>query len=564
MAKVKLNLLSRTYAYVQRYQQIMFVLLKYGFDDLIASLNLEENLKMGWKILIPKRIKKDVSLSRAARIRIVMEELGPTFIKLGQALSTRSDLLPQDVLEELALLQDRVPAFSTEAVKRILDDELKQDWKEVFPFFEEEPIAAASIGQVHKAHLQDGTVVAVKVQRPGIRKKIDVDLEILQNMATLMERHMELAQVHRPTAIVEEFARTIHNELDYDKEASNAERFARMFSKSQFVQAFGIYRNLSTSRVLTMEFMRGTKPTQLANLLIQGIDPTTIAHKGCEVMMDQIFNHGFYHADPHPGNILVLEDERICFLDLGMVGRLDRQSREIFADLVLQVVHCNEVKAADSLLKLTHGHALIDRLALEREIAELVDQYIYRPLKELEVGRMIRSLMNLTVRHELSIPAHYFLLIKAISQIEDLGRALDPAFNFTEKAEPYIRKLLLNRYHPRRISRDLYETGADLFYLFKEVPGEMRELLKQAKQGKVKIELEHFGLRPLRATLNKVSSRIASAIVLASLIVGSSLIVLAGIPPKWHEIPVIGLAGYVISGVMGLQLLRSISRDENR
>ena len=565
MAKGTMGFITRTYAYVQRYRQILFVLIRYGFDDLIATLGVEQHLDIGWIPFTRKRKDKQVeALSSAARIRLVLQELGPTFIKMGQTLSTRSDLLSEDVLSELVKLQDDVPSFPVAEAKKIVERELAAPCSELFAWFDEQPLAAGSIGQVHRGRLHSGEEVVLKIQRPGIRKTIQVDLEIIHHLASLMERHMELGHVHKPTSVADEFARTLRAELDYNIEAANLERFTRLFEDNPHVSIHPLYRDYTTDKVLTVGYVEGTKPTKHERLLSRGLDPQEIAARGCELVMDQIFSHGFFHADPHPGNIMVLADNVICFLDFGMVGRIDRQSREQFADLLANVVSHNEVKAAEALLKLTHSHALVDRLSLEREITELIDRYLYRPLKDLEVGKLIRRLLDLTVKYELRIPAHFFLLIKAVSQIEDLGRSLDPDFDFAAQATPHIRRLLLNRYHPKRVLRDFYETASDMAYLVKEVPGEVRELLKQAKRGQMKIELEHLGLRPLQNTLQRLSNRISSAIVLASLIVGSSVIVHSNVPPTWHEIPVIGLAGFLISGVMGFALLRSIAKDRSR
>jgi len=565
VASRTMGFITRTYAYVQRYRQILFVLLRYGFDDLIATLGVEQNLDIGWFPFVRKRKDKQVeALSSAARIRLVLQELGPTFIKMGQTLSTRSDLLPEDILAELAKLQDDVPSFPVEEAKRIIERELAAPCEQLFAWFEDRPLAAGSIGQVHRARLHGGEEVVLKIQRPGIRKVIEVDLEIIHNLASLMERHMELGQVHKPTAVADEFARTLYAELDYSIEAANLERFERLFHHNPRIYVHPLYRDFCTKKILTVGYVDGTKPTNLERLASQGLDPHEIAARGCELVMDQIFGHGFFHADPHPGNIMVLDSNVICFLDFGMMGRIDRQSREQFADLLANVVSHDEVKAADALLKLTHSHALIDRLSLEREITELIDCYLYRPLKDLEVGKLIRRLLDLTVKYELRIPAHFFLLIKAVTQIEDLGRSLDPNFDFSAQAAPHIRRLLLNRYHPKRVMRDFYETASDMVYLVKEVPGEVRELLKQAKRGQMKIELEHLGLRPLQSTLQRLSNRISSAIVLAAMIVGSSVMVHSNVPPTWHKIPVIGLAGFLISGVLGIVLLRSISKDRSR
>ena len=564
MISRNLGLFTRTYSIMKRYRQILTVLLKYGFEDLIDGMRVESYLESGWRLFTKKPFRAHHDLSRAARIRLVLEELGPTFVKMGQALSTRSDILPHDVLEELSKLQDRVPPFSAEKAKLILEQELGKPCDRVFSKFQDEPLAAGSIGQVHYAVLGIDQEVAIKIQRPGIHKLIEVDIQIMHHMATLMERHLELGQIHQPTRVVEEFARTLDHELDYSVEASNLERFTRQFEEVPEVYVPKVYREVSSHRVLVIEFVRGIKPTHREALLQSGLRPKVIARKGADLIMSQIFIHGFFHADPHPGNVLVLEGEVICYLDFGMMGRLDRQSRERFADLFLAVVQADSVKAAEVLLKLTQSHKLIDRLALEREIDELIDHHLFRSLKDLEVGPLLRSVLDLTVKYHLRIPAPYFLLLKAISQMEDLGRNLDPDFSFSEQAGPYIRRILMNRYHPRRLAADLWETGSDLIYLMKEVPGEMRELLKQVKQGKAKMELEHLGLTPLIETLERVSNRISSAIVLGSLVIGSSLILHAKVPPLWQDIPVIGLAGYLVSAVMGFSMLRSMWKDRHR
>ncbi len=561
MAQRKFGILTRTVTFVKRYRQILFVLLKYGFDDLIANLQLDPNLDR--RLLFVRRFNAHTELSRAARIRLVLEELGPTFVKMGQMLSTRSDLLPVDVLQELVLLQDHVPPFPSDAARRIVADELGAPCDQLFAEFDDEPLAAGSIGQVHRARLPNGEEVAVKIQRPGIRRQIRVDLEIIHYLATLMERHLELAQVLRPTKIAEEFARTLEQELDYGIESANMHRFTAMFEQDRAVMVPKVHRPFSTSRILTSSFVRGIKPTEREALLHAGVDLVAIANRGADLVINQVFIHGFFHGDPHPGNLLVVDKDIICFLDFGMVGRIDHQSRELFADLLIHVVNRDETRVVDILLKLTHGHHLVDRQSLERDIGELIDQYLYLPLKDLQIGRLIRHLLDVTVKHDLQIPAQYFLLIKAISQIEDLARNLYPDFDFTERAGPIMRRLLVNRYHPKRLTRDFYEAGSDLVFLIRDMPGEMRELLKQARLGKFKLEVDHQRLQPMMGTLERISNRVSSAIVLGAMIVGSSVLVHAHVPPVWYNIPVIGLIGFIVSGFMGLTLLRSIWKSRS-
>lgn len=560
MALHKIANIGRTYRHVQRYGQILSVLFKYGFGDLVDSLKIEQYLEIGLQMISRKRREQIETLSRAARVRMALEELGPTFIKMGQILSTRPDLLPVEFVEELPKLQDNVPPFSFSEVEEVIEKELQKPLREVYPYFDEHPLAAASIGQVHKARTLGGDEVVVKIQRPHIRRTIVVDLEIMFHLAGLMEKHLEGWDIQRPTQIVEEFARTLEKELDYSLEAAHVERFAKQFANDPMVYVPKIYRNSTSTRVLTMERINGIKSSDIDSLEAAGLDRCKLARQGFELIMKQVFVDGFFHADPHPGNIFVLPDNIICYLDFRMMGRINRQTQENCADLVMSVVHRNEVQATDALLKLTISDEHMDFHALERDVAEFMDQHCYRPLKELELGKLLHQLLEMAARHRLRIPPDIFLMIKALSTVEGLGRALDPDFDPIEQAAPFIRRIQLKRLHPKRIAGEFFDFGAELLHFFKEAPAELREILRQAKQGKVRMEFEHRGLEPMLSTYDRVSNRIAFAIVLASLVIGSSLIVLADIPPKWHEIPVIGLGGFLVAGAMGFWLLVSILR----
>ncbi len=556
----KIWVIGKTYRHIQRYRQILTVLFKYGFGDLVHTLKIEQYLEIGLQMISRKRREKIETLSRAERVRMAMEELGPTFIKMGQILSTRPDLLPVEFIRELEKLQDHVPPFEYAQAKDIIERELGVPLGQLFKDFEETPLASASIGQVHRARLVDGDEVVVKVQRPGIRKTIEVDLEIMLHLATLMERHLEGWDIQRPTRIVEEFARTLEKELDYTIEAAHTERFAMQFIGDTTVYVPKIYREATTSRVLTMEYVSGIKASEIARLDEAGYDRREIARRGFDLIMKQIFVHGFFHADPHPGNIFILPGNVICYLDFGMMGRIGRKSRENFADLAMSIVRRDETKATRALLKLTISDEEPDYHSLERDVAEFIDLHFYRPLKELDFGKILHQLLEMAARHRLTIPQDIFLMIKALSTVEGVGRVLDPDFDAMERAAPFVRRIQLQRLHPKRVAEDIYDSGSDFLHLIKEIPGELREILRQARQGRVKIEFEHQGMEPMLSTFDRISNRIAFAIVLASLVIGSSLIVLSGVPPKWHEIPVIGLAGFIIAGVMGLWLLVSTIR----
>ncbi len=556
----KIGAINKTYRHLNRYQGILRVLFKYGFNDVLERLHIDHYLESGLQMINRKPRAQIDKLSRPERLRMSLEELGPTFIKLGQVLSTRSDFIPPEYLFELAKLQDDVPPFSYEDVELIFLAEMGHKPEELFAEFNREPAAAASIGQVHEGVLRDGDKVVVKVQRPEIEKIIAVDLEILAHIAALMEKYLEEVQGHRPTSIVEEFARTISKEIDYSVEIGNIERFAKQFERNKTIYVPKVYRDLSCERILTMENIQGVKASDVDQLRKQGTDLPLVAERGTNLIMEQIFVHGFFHADPHPGNIFILPDNLICFLDFGMMGRLSRQNRDDFTDLVLFIVARNERKVMESVLKLTNHYEDINRDALSRDLSEMLDRYLYLPLKELDAGKILQDLLELVSRHQIFFKPNFYLMMKAITTVEGVGRILDPDLELLKLAQPFMKKVKSDRLRLNRIAEEAGLATSEYVDLLRDLPEELRSILSQLRQGRMKLEFEHRGLSDLRVALDQVSNRISFAIVLASLIIGSSLIILSGIPPKWNDIPIIGLIGFLLAGVMGFWLLLSILR----
>ena len=556
----KLGAISRTYRHLNRYQRILRILFKYGFDDIVEMSHIDQYLETGLQMINRKPREQIDKLSRPVRLRMALEELGPTFIKLGQVFSTRSDFIPPRYLIELSKLQDEVPAFSYEEVEKIFLAETEQKPDQLFLKFNRKPLAAASIGQVHEGVLKDGSKVVVKVQRPDIEKIIAVDLEILGHIASLMEMYLEELQGHRPTSIVDEFARTISNEIDYTVEIANIERFARQFEGNSEIYVPKVYRDFSCERILTMENIQGVKASDIELLKQKGADLSLVAERGANLVMEQIFVHGFFHADPHPGNIFILPDNIICFIDFGMMGRLSRQNREDFTDLLLYIVRRNERKVTDSVLKLTDQYSEVDRDALSRDLSEMLDHYLYLPLKELEASKILQDLLELVSRHKIFFKPNLYLMMKALTTVEGVGLVLDPNLELIKLAEPFLKKVKSDRIRLDRIAEEAGLTTSDYIDLLRDLPEELRSILSQLRQGRMKLEFEHRGLSDLRVVLDQVSNRISFAIVLASLIIGSSVIILSGIPPKWQDISIIGLIGFLLAGVMGFWLLLSILR----
>lgn len=558
MAILSIGRIGRTYRHIQRYREILTILFRYGFGDLVDSLKVEQYLEIGLNVISRKRRQRVESLSRAERVRVAFEELGPTFIKIGQVFSTRPDLLPVEFIRELAKLQDDVPPFAYARAKKIVEKELRKPLDTVFKEIEEKPLASASLGQVHRARLASGEQVVIKVQRPDIRRTIEVDLEIMLHLAELMERHLEGWEIHHPTRVVEEFAHTLERELDYTIEAAHMERFAMQFVDSSTVYVPKVYREATTSQILTMEYVDGIKVSDIARLEKEGLDRRKIARLGADLIMQQVFVHRFFHADPHPGNIVILPNEVICYLDFGMMGRLDGEIREIFTDLFLAVVRRDETKAMEALLRLISADEEPDRRLLERDMVEFMDQHLYRPLKDLELGKLLHQILEMASKHRLHMPPELFLMLKALATVEGTGRRLDPDFDLMEHATPFVGRIQRERLRPGQIAGDVADSGIEFFRLLKTLPGDLHSILNLARQGRVRLEFEHRGLEPMLFTLDRVSNRLAFAIVLAALIIGSALVVLAGVPPQWHEISIIGLCGFVVAGVMGFWLLVSI------
>ena len=554
----KIGVIGRTYRHLNRYRQILAVLFKHGFDDLLERLKVDQFIAAGLQAISKRRTPPAEKLSRPQRLRMAFEELGPTYIKLGQILSTRPDLVPVDFANELAKLQDEVPPFPFSEVKAVVQAEFGMPPEALFEELEEQPLASASIGQVHKARLKDGEAVAVKFQRPGIRKVIEVDLEIMLHLATLAEHHIKEFEIHRPVKIVEEFARTLEKEIDYQIEATNMERIARQFLDVPYIYIPAVFREMTTTRVLTSELVDGIKISKVKKLEAAGLDKKLITARTVELVLRQAFDNGFFHADPHPGNIFVLADNVICMVDFGMMGIVDRRTREEFIDLIDSVVHKQEVKAAQVLLDLTDWDQQPDIRALEREVTDFMGRHLYKPLKDMEVGKLLQDLIELTIRFRLRIPPNIFLMIKALSAVENVGRMLDPEFDLIAHAAPFIKRIKLERFAPQRITSDVFEMLSRLLQFLQQFPKDLLDLTGMIRQQKLSLQLEHKGLETMLATQDQTSNRMSFAIIIAALIIGSALIVISEIPPLVYGISLIGIIGYLVAAVMGFWLLVAI------
>jgi len=555
----RLRYVRQTFHDLVRAREIASVFLKYGYHDLAQLLHLPRLLG-----LPTRRLREQAaamrSLTKPQRLRLALEELGPTFVKAGQLVSSRSGLVAPEYVAELSRLQDGVTPMAFDAVESVMNAELRQPWTEVFVEVDHAPLGSASIGQVHRARLLTGEEVVVKVQRPGIQDKVQTDLDILARFAGLLEHQVEEMRVWRPVALVEQLRRDLLRELDYRVEAGNMRRFAEQFRGRAGLLVPAAFAELSTSRLLVMDRIRGLKLGEFVAAEPSGPCRTAAAETIADLVMQQIFVHGFFHADPHPGNLMILPGPRICFLDFGMMGFLPREGREGFASLVGAIAERDEEAATRALLDLAEPGLGESRSGLSADMADFIHRNFNLAMKEFSFGRVTRELLSLTARYHLVIPPDFVSMLKAFGQMEEVVRTLDPQRDLMAQARPFLRNVRLRRLGPRRLVRTLSDSGEDFFTLLRTLPRDLRSFLGKLRSGEARVVLRHDGLEPLQRSLDQVTNRVAFAIVLAALIVGNALIIHSRMPPLWHGVPLVGLLGFLVTAVLGLWLLVSILR----
>ncbi|OHD09618.1 MAG: hypothetical protein A2Y34_15385 [Spirochaetes bacterium GWC1_27_15] len=555
----KKNFLHRNYLYINRYREIISILIKYGFNEFVYANKLTKYLNLGTKGL-KKKNKNKIQYTSSERIRMVFEELGPTFIKFGQIISNRPDLVPDELLIELEKLQEAVPPFPAEYSIKTIESELKNPINILFREFNPVPIASASIAQVHKAILHSGEVVAVKVQRPNISQIIETDIEIMFFIATLIEKHIHGLDILNPTGIIKEFERTIKKEVDFRVEASHIEHFFENFKNDSNIYVPKIYRNFSTKKVLTMEFIDGVKLSNI-NSSNFSINPKLIAERGVDAILKQIFNHGFFHADPHPGNILILKNNTICFLDFGMMGALSKNHKEQLGNIILGIVYKDSKRITDSVEKISESRKIDNKEQVEVQIFELLEEFAFLPLKNINMGDILNRLIVLIISNKIKISPNFYLLIKALITAEGVGRKLNPDFNIIKHIEPFARNIILDRLNPFNLAEEAYFSANNYAILFRDLPKDLKDILEQIKNGKIKVEFEHRGVEPIIRKYFQITNHTILAIILSAIIIGSSVIIHSGISPKLYDIPLVGIIGFLGAGILGVWLIIAILRD---
>ncbi len=558
-----MRLLDKKYAYVKRYQEIVDVMIRHGFGYLVDRFGLRPFRSVREKLFGPRPLKEQLlTLSEAERLRLALEELGPTFIKFGQILSTRHDLIPEEYILELSKLQDTVAPFEYSEAKKLIEREIGKKIEDVFSSFNPQPIAAASIGQVHRATLADGKEVAVKVMRPGVEDVIETDLSILMSLARFAEKHIKESKFFNPVGFVDEFSRVIRQEIDYSHEAQNADRFYSNFTGVTTVKIPKIYWEYTTKHVLTQEYSEGVKISDIAQIDALGLDKKKLTIDLANAYLKMVFEDGFYHADPHPGNILVSREGIIIFLDFGMAGHLDPVLHENLVNLIISIQR-NDI---DFLIEALSEIGLISDVGSESpmlriKLEELLNKYYSLSTRLIDPTAFLRDIIHIFAKSRGKIPSNIMLLSKTLMIRDEISRKLDPEHNFAQMTEPFVKKMLEERTHASYIMKEAAKTAWDFARLIKVLPRRVNHILAKAEKGTLRYELEHQGLENFIEELDIMSNRLSFSMIIAALIVGSSLIIQTRMSPSLFGVPLLGIFGFFLAGFLGLGLLISILRS---
>ena len=558
---MKLTSIPRTWRHLRRYNQVIKILLKYGFDEVVDAASKDLIIRFGEKFIPRLRSKKKLGTSRAERLRKAIEELGPTFIKMGQVLSMRPDVIPPDFAYELQKLQDDVTPIPFEEVEKVVQNELKSDPYEIFTEISKKPLAAASIAQVHRGKLKDGKNIVFKVQRPGTRAVIDVDIEILGDLAHVLSKYFQDKLIQDPIAILNEFDKSIHRELDFIQEGKNISRFKRNFYKDPTVFFPSYYSEYSTSKLLVMDYVDGIKASDINMIEEAGLDRQTIAKRGTRLSFRQIFEFGFFHADPHSGNMMVLPDNVIAPLDYGMVGQIDEETIDHLGDLIVGVTRKDIRRIIRAIEHLGIIDYTVDTNTLKTDITNIIENYYETPLKELQLRFLMNDFFKIVQSYRLTLPPRLSLALKAVLTAEGLGRMLYPDFDIISEMRPYLNKIIMRRYDPRRKFREGVLLFDDISLLVEDFPKKMRTIINKAASGKFAIQFEHRNIERLVSELGKSSNRLSAALIISALIMGSSFIMQASIGPKLFGYPLIGIIGFLLASILGLKLIWDIFRS---
>ena len=548
-----------------RLQEIAGVLIRYGFGDMVRRIGMSAALERTGRMLHWDDPEAMAHMAPPERVRCALQDLGPTFVKLGQVMATRVDLLTPEWTTELGKLQNAVPALPFAQVRPQLVEDLGADPEAVFERLEETPLAAASLAQTHRAWLADGSAVVLKVRRPGIRDTVEADLRLMARLAEIVEERAPDLRRYHPAEVVQQFSASLRRELDFAAEGRNAERIAANFAGHDEVVVPRVYWEWTSERLNVQECLQGIAGTDLAAVDAAGLDRAQLAAAGAGIVLAMVLEDGFFHADPHPGNIFYLPDGRIGVIDFGMVGRVSEQRRFQIVQLLHGLVERESAPVADVLMEWGEGGGEVDEARLQADVGAFVDQYRGVPLKDLHMGLMLTDVTTILRDNGLSLPPDLALMIKAFLTLEGMGRQLDPDFDMAGAARPFLQRVVLQRYSPRTLLKRGRRTALDAMELVGDLPRELRRLLRTARRGRLHLQVEVTSLKAFGEQVDRAANRLTMGVITAALVVGSSIVMNSaggGVSSRW--LLALGVLGFVGAGLIGLWILLSIWRSGRR
>ncbi|CAK8997448.1 Probable protein kinase UbiB (Ubiquinone biosynthesis protein UbiB) [Durusdinium trenchii] len=540
-----------------RSREIATVFLNHGFGDLIERLGLRRYLQWGRRLISRKTREVPPELTTAARIRLALQDLGPTFVKFGQVLSTRPDLIPVELVEELEKLQEDVPPFEGETARTLIEQELGRPVSELFARFDDEPMAAGSLAQVHRAVRPDGAEIVLKVRRPNVIRELERDLSLMAEVAELLERHILEIRVFDPVGLVNHFTRTIRREVNFQREARSMDEMRKLFQDDDRLYVPEVFHDMSTEALLAMEYIDGYRLDDPDEVCAAGLDPHVIAIRGANIFMRQAFEFGFFHGDPHPGNMRLRPDGRIALLDYGMMGYLASDKREQLVDLFLAIVRNNVDRATAVVLEMGNPAQSVETVMLRADIQDFIETYYGVQLEQLRIGPLLSDFVNILASHGLRCPADLMLLIRAIVTLEGVGRKLDPEFNLAAELAPFIERVVRQRYDPKRIAERAIADIRELYNATHDLPLHLGKTLQKLSEDDLRIHLEHQGLDKLITEFDRSSNRIVIGMITSAILLASAMVirVTAG-GSLWITVP-----AFVLSSLLGVWLIIGILRS---
>lgn len=550
-------LFTNRYRHIGRYREIVNILSKHGLGQILNLLGLNIHIRAFWR-------QKEVAeppITTAQRLRMVFEELGPTFIKLGQILSTRPDLLPPVYISQLELLQDRIPPVSFEEIRTTIEDQMGRPITDIFKSLNEMPLASASIGQVHEGYLLGGDHVVIKVQRASVERIVETDLEIMYDVARVLEARTSWGKFYKIADMVDEFARSIKEELNYIIEARNAQKLADNMKGDPKIRIPKVYWDFSTRRVLILEFVAGIKITSCQDLDEAGVDKAEVGRTLANSIFKQLLCDGFFHADPHPGNIAVDQEKRIVFMDFGMVGRLDEWMKERLGAMLFNIIRKDVNGIVRVLIEIGDPQKKVHKQGLKRDIYRMFDKYYNRPLEEIKIGQALRELLGMSFVYRIRVPVELVLMIRCLILLEGAVECLAPAVSIIELAEPFGKKLMREKFSPKQVGQAVINYLFELSAISFSFPRHLDNLVQTIEEGDLKVTLEHQNFDKLISRLNLLGNRISFSLIVASIIIGSSLVAQRSPQSLLWQLP-IAEAGFVIALLLGIWLLISIIRSK--